>query len=158
MKAILTSREVAEYLSLNEQTVNRFLREGRLKGFQIGRVWRVKGAALAAFIEQEQTSQPEAKPEEPAPQAPVDTEEPSEQGELIAPPEADRLSREAIDKLNVKLWKQGLSNRRIAQELNDRGLTMAKGNPFKTQTASNRRTAYLKTPAGKAYLKSLEST
>ena len=65
MKELYTAKEVAEYLSLNKQTVNRFLREGRLEGFQILSEWRVKREALEAFIERERKANKVRRPPPP---------------------------------------------------------------------------------------------
>lgn len=49
---LLTPKEVAEYLALNEQTVRKWLREGKLPGVKLpGDVWRVKPETLKAFLE-----------------------------------------------------------------------------------------------------------
>ena len=39
---ILTIREVAEYLKINEKTAYRLAAEGRLPGFKIGGAWRFR--------------------------------------------------------------------------------------------------------------------
>ncbi|MNS65686.1 Helix-turn-helix domain protein [compost metagenome] len=54
----LTPAEVAQRLKVNEQSVRRWLREGRLRGSLLGRVWRVSPAALGEFM----------KAHEPAPE------------------------------------------------------------------------------------------
>ncbi len=45
----LTTEEVANTLRLNKATVQRMLKTGRLKGYQIGRSWRVPSVALDDF-------------------------------------------------------------------------------------------------------------
>ena len=45
----LTTDEVAAALRLHRATVQRWLKAGRLKGYQMGRSWRVPRAALEAF-------------------------------------------------------------------------------------------------------------
>ncbi len=45
----LTTEEVASALRLNRATVQRMLKTGRLKGYQIGRAWRVPTVALDDF-------------------------------------------------------------------------------------------------------------
>jgi excisionase family DNA binding protein len=52
----LTTDEVAAALRLHRATVQRLLKAGRLKGYQIGRSWRVPRAALEAFRQCEQGS------------------------------------------------------------------------------------------------------
>ncbi len=52
---LLTVPEVAATLRLNEQTVRKWLREGRLPGIYLGTRtagWRVRRADVAAFIEE----------------------------------------------------------------------------------------------------------
>ncbi len=48
---LLTSSDVAERLQMNERTVTQWLRNGHLRGFKIGKEWRVSDADLDAFIE-----------------------------------------------------------------------------------------------------------
>lgn len=51
---ILTAKEVAQELGLNERTVRRMLYKGILKGFRIGErkgVWRIKRADLNEYLE-----------------------------------------------------------------------------------------------------------
>ena len=45
----LTTNDVAAALQLNKATVQRLLNRGRLKGYQIGRSWRVPQEALDNF-------------------------------------------------------------------------------------------------------------
>lgn len=45
----LTTEEVAATLRLHRATVQRLLKSGRLRGYQIGRSWRVPQAALEEF-------------------------------------------------------------------------------------------------------------
>ncbi len=45
----LTTDDVAAALRLNKVTVQRLLKTGRLKGYQIGRAWRIPAPALEAF-------------------------------------------------------------------------------------------------------------
>ena len=51
MEALLTITDVSERLKINRSTVWRLLDSGELRGFRIGRVWRVKEEDLAAYIE-----------------------------------------------------------------------------------------------------------
>lgn len=39
---ILTIREVAEYLKLNEKTAYRLVAEGKIPGFKVGGAWRFR--------------------------------------------------------------------------------------------------------------------
>lgn len=47
-----TPPQVAERLQINERTVTQWLRKGHLRGFKIGKEWRVAQRDLQAFLEQ----------------------------------------------------------------------------------------------------------
>ncbi len=47
----LTPFDVAKRLQMNERTVTQWLRNGHLRGFKIGKEWRVSELELDAFIE-----------------------------------------------------------------------------------------------------------
>ncbi|PKM95041.1 MAG: DNA-binding protein [Firmicutes bacterium HGW-Firmicutes-1] len=49
---IMTIAEVAEYLKISEITTYKFVQEGKIPGFKIGRHWRVKREDLVNLIEQ----------------------------------------------------------------------------------------------------------
>lgn len=49
---LLTPKEVAEKLRLSEQTVLRWLRNGKLKGVKAGRLWRIREEDLQEFIKE----------------------------------------------------------------------------------------------------------
>ena len=49
---LLTPAQIAEALQLNESTITRWLRKGRLRGFKVGKDWRVSTADLDAFLEE----------------------------------------------------------------------------------------------------------
>ncbi len=46
-----TPPQVAERLQINERTVTQWLRKGHLRGFKIGKEWRVSPCDLQAFLE-----------------------------------------------------------------------------------------------------------
>ncbi len=48
---LLTPHDVAKRLQMNERTVTQWLRNGHLRGFKIGKEWRVSELDLDAFIE-----------------------------------------------------------------------------------------------------------
>ena len=50
MEELLTPETVAKVLGKSRLTIIRWLRLGVLKGFKVGRAWRVKPADLDAFI------------------------------------------------------------------------------------------------------------
>ena len=47
-----TPPQVAERLQVNERTVTQWLRKGHLRGFKIGKEWRVAQRDLQAFLEE----------------------------------------------------------------------------------------------------------
>lgn len=50
---LLTVAEVAERLSVTEETIRRWLRDGRLDGVRLSRRagWRIRASAVAALLE-----------------------------------------------------------------------------------------------------------
>ena len=48
---LLTPIEVANRLQMNERTVTQWLRKGLLRGFKIGKEWRVSADDLGTFLE-----------------------------------------------------------------------------------------------------------
>ena len=48
---LLTPTDVAERLQVNERTVTQWLRKGHLRGFKIGKEWRISPDDLQAFLE-----------------------------------------------------------------------------------------------------------
>ncbi len=51
-KKLLTPTDVANHLQVNERTVTQWLRRGHLRGFKIGKEWRVSPRDLEVFLEQ----------------------------------------------------------------------------------------------------------
>ncbi len=49
---LLTPPQVAQQLQVNERTVTQWLRQGNLRGFKIGKEWRVSARDLDNFLEQ----------------------------------------------------------------------------------------------------------
>ena len=49
----LTTEDVASVLRLNKATVQRLLKHGRLRGYQIGRSWRIPQSAVDEFRRQQ---------------------------------------------------------------------------------------------------------
>ena len=47
---IMTMKEVAEYLKINEKTAYRLASEGKLPGFKVGGSWRFKREDIDAWI------------------------------------------------------------------------------------------------------------
>jgi excisionase family DNA binding protein len=48
---LLTPLDVAKRLQMSERTVTQWLRNGHLRGFKIGKEWRISELDLDAFIE-----------------------------------------------------------------------------------------------------------
>ena len=51
-KKLLTLTDVADYLQVSGRTVSLWLRRGHLRGFKIGKEWRVSARDLDNFLEQ----------------------------------------------------------------------------------------------------------
>jgi excisionase family DNA binding protein len=49
---LMTPPQVARRLQVNERTVTQWLRNGHLRGFKIGKEWRVSPRDLEVFLEQ----------------------------------------------------------------------------------------------------------
>ena len=49
---LLTPTDVANHLQMDERTVTLWLRRGHLRGFKIGKEWRVSERDLENFLEQ----------------------------------------------------------------------------------------------------------
>ncbi len=47
---LLTLEEVAERLAVAPKTIRDWLREGKLKGLKVGKLWRVREQDLEAFL------------------------------------------------------------------------------------------------------------
>lgn len=54
MSDILTIREVAEYLKLNEKTTYRLAAEGKIPGFKVGGAWRFRESEIQRWIEMQE--------------------------------------------------------------------------------------------------------
>ncbi len=48
---LLTPVDIANRLQVNERTVTQWLRNGHLRGFKVGKEWRVSVKDLEAFLE-----------------------------------------------------------------------------------------------------------
>ncbi len=48
---LLTPVDVSNHLQVNERTVTQWLRKGHLRGFKVGKEWRVSVKDLEAFLE-----------------------------------------------------------------------------------------------------------
>ncbi len=50
---IMTITEVAEYLKISEMTTYKFVQEGKIPAFKVGRHWRVQRSDLKEFMEKQ---------------------------------------------------------------------------------------------------------
>lgn len=57
---VLTIKEVAEYLKVNERTIYRLAASNDLPGFRVGNAWRFKRSDLDTWV-LKQTEQPSIK-------------------------------------------------------------------------------------------------
>lgn len=48
---LLTPPQVAQRLQVNERTVTQWLRKGHLRGFKIGKEWRISSRDLQSFLD-----------------------------------------------------------------------------------------------------------
>jgi excisionase family DNA binding protein len=60
---LLTPEDVAERLQVSRWTVMDYLREGRIQGRKVGRLWRITEGDLQAFIEGLSAERPASHPE-----------------------------------------------------------------------------------------------
>ena len=63
---LLTSAQVADRLQIHERTVTRWLRDLYLRGFKIGKEWRIAPADLSAFMESHANQPLDSGPEQAA--------------------------------------------------------------------------------------------
>lgn len=47
---IMTIREVADYLKINDKTAYKLVAEGKIPGFKVGGAWRFKKSEIEAWI------------------------------------------------------------------------------------------------------------
>ena len=50
MAEIMTTQEVAKYLKLHEITISKLVKEGKIPGVRIGRVWRFDKETIDKWI------------------------------------------------------------------------------------------------------------
>ncbi len=56
---LLTPTDVANSLQVNERTVTLWLRKGHLRGFKVGKEWRISPDDLQAFLEARENMPPD---------------------------------------------------------------------------------------------------
>ena len=59
---ILTIKDVAEYLKVNERTIYRLAASGELPGFKVGNSWRFKRSELEQYIAEQHNRANEQDP------------------------------------------------------------------------------------------------
>jgi excisionase family DNA binding protein len=57
-KDYYTVEQIADMLDIHPKTIQRYIREGRLKAAKVGRSWRVNGHDLSLFVEGTKTAAP----------------------------------------------------------------------------------------------------
>ena len=57
METIYTTKEVSEYLKLSELTVRRYITDGKLKSYKVGRTHRITETALKEYIDTQKNKQ-----------------------------------------------------------------------------------------------------
>lgn len=57
--SLLTPAEISERLKVTERTITGWLRQGRLRGFKIGKEWRVSERDFVSFLESKANIPPE---------------------------------------------------------------------------------------------------
>ena len=53
---IMTVKEVAEYLKLNEKTTYRLVSDGKIPGFKVGGAWRFRKSDIDSWIVEQSAS------------------------------------------------------------------------------------------------------
>lgn len=48
---IATVKQLADFLQTSDQTISRLLKSGELKGFKVGREWRISKEAVLQWLE-----------------------------------------------------------------------------------------------------------
>lgn len=51
LEKLLTLKEVANLLQINERTVYRWVTDNKLPAYKLGKVWRIEEAELKAWLE-----------------------------------------------------------------------------------------------------------
>jgi len=49
---IVTVKQLAEFLQVNEQTIKRAIKAGELKAFKVGRDWRIEKESVIEWLKQ----------------------------------------------------------------------------------------------------------
>lgn len=54
-RTFLTPQEVSDLLRISTQTVRRWIKEGRLPAYKVGRAWRIKEGDLNRWLNEQYT-------------------------------------------------------------------------------------------------------
>jgi len=54
-QSFLTPKEVSDFLRVSTQTVLRWIKEGKLPAYKVGRVWRISKVDLDKWLNQQRT-------------------------------------------------------------------------------------------------------
>ena len=82
MEQFYTTEQVAMFLLVHPFTVFKFIKDGKLKGFKIGRMYRIMESDMKNFLEERMTTpsknkkESEKKKEEPPKKVPPDNSDP----------------------------------------------------------------------------------
>ncbi len=57
-----TVEKIAEMLSIHPKTIQRYIREGKLRANKVGKSWRISGHDLSVFMEQNRPNEVKAEP------------------------------------------------------------------------------------------------
>ena len=57
-----TVEKISKLLSIHPKTVQRYIREGKLRANKVGKGWRVSGHDLSVFMEQNRMSEAKREP------------------------------------------------------------------------------------------------
>jgi len=50
LSEVLTPKQLAEFLQVSDQTIKRALKAGKLKGFKVGRDWRIEKEEVIKWL------------------------------------------------------------------------------------------------------------
>jgi excisionase family DNA binding protein len=64
---IFTTEQVANILQVHPFTILKFIREGKLKGIKLGRVYRIKESDIRKFLEERMTNPKKKADQQPPP-------------------------------------------------------------------------------------------
>ena len=54
-QSFLTPKEVSDFLRVSTQTILRWIKEGKLPAYKVGRVWRISKVDLDKWLNQQRT-------------------------------------------------------------------------------------------------------